>query len=184
MSNAASALAAVESLQALLPVKVEAIAKAMQQVQLAGRFQTVSRSTPTKKQPWVILDVAHNPHAARALAENLQASRMPNSKTFAVFAMLADKDIQGVVEALRHEIDTWYVASIAHIRGAKAEDLAAAIKTVTPKANIQIFDSADSAYQQACFALQACKDARESDKIVVFGSFFTVSTVLQGLLKT
>jgi dihydrofolate synthase/folylpolyglutamate synthase len=87
--------------------------------------------------------------------------------------MLADKDIQGVVQAVKDEIDIWYVATIDHVRGAKAVDLAAIISNVDPKAKIQIFQSANNAYQQACI------DADENDKIIVFGSFYTVASVMQ-----
>lgn len=207
LSNAACAITAVESLQSSLPVATEAITNAMLQVKLVGRFQTVSRQTLPKspwvkspqggkplgvKSPQVILDVAHNPHAARALAENLRVAKMQQGnarlgKTYAVFAMLADKDIQGVIDAVKNEIDGWYVAGIDHARGALAADLAVMIANRVPKANIKVFNSADNAYLQACIDIEACIDgcedgcekSGENDKIVVFGSFFTVATVMQ-----
>lgn len=189
LSNAACAVTAVEALQFALPVKYVDISNAMQQVQLAGRFQIVNRSSSETHLPRIILDVAHNPHAARALAENLKASKnaynqtsqskMASGKTFAVFAMLADKDINGVVEALKGEIDAWYVAGIDHARGAAAVDLALTIRNVVPKASIKVFDTADNAYRQACIDMQACMEVNENDKIAVFGSFFTVSSVMQ-----
>jgi dihydrofolate synthase/folylpolyglutamate synthase len=183
LNNAACAITAVESLQSSLPVATEAIANAMLQVKLVGRFQTVSRQT-LPKSPQVILDVAHNPHAARALAENLRLVKMQQGnsrlgKTYAVFAMLADKDIKGVIDAVKNEIDGWYVAGIDHARGALATDLAVMIANVIPKANIKVFNSADNAYLQACIDIEACKDANGNDKIIVFGSFFTVATVMQ-----
>ncbi len=176
LSNAACAVAAVESLQSSLPVTVDAISKAMQQVSLAGRFQVISRSTTNA--PQVILDVAHNPHAAHALAKNLkddkaQYTQTNTAKTFAVFAMLADKDISGVVIALKDEIDVWYIANIDHPRGAQASDLANIILAAMPLAQIRSFESINNAYQQACI------DIGENDKMVVFGSFFTVSSVMQ-----
>ena len=176
LDNAACAVTVVESLQSNLPVTTEAIANAMRQVQLAGRFQSVNRQTvsPSAK---VILDVAHNPHAALALAQNLKATRSPHSKTFAVFAMLADKDVTGVVEAVKQEIDAWFVASIDHVRGATATDLAQSIAKVAPEAKVKTFNSTDIAYLQACNEIEACIDANENDKIIVFGSFFTVSYV-------
>jgi dihydrofolate synthase/folylpolyglutamate synthase len=167
LNNAACAVTAIESLQAKLPVPGQAIADAMRQVTLAARFQTVAHA------PQVILDVAHNPHAARALAENLRATSSLETNTIAVFAMLADKDIKGVVEAVRGQIDTWYIASIDNVRGASATDLAAVITAVNPAAKYKMFENAAVAYQQACI------DAGENDKIVVFGSFFTVSNVMQ-----
>jgi dihydrofolate synthase/folylpolyglutamate synthase len=174
LSNAACAIAAVESLQSRLPVTVDSISRALLQVTLAGRFQTVS------KLPWVILDVAHNPHAARALSENLKAIKAHRpGKTFAVFAMLADKDIEGVVSAVKDDVDAWYVASINNVRGAMAADLCAVIRLVDPKTIVNVFDLAEAAYLRACLDIEACIDGSENDKIIVFGSFFTVSSVMQ-----
>lgn len=186
LNNAACAITAIESLQSRLPVEIDAIKNAMLLVRLAGRFQTVSKFSATSDTPWVILDVAHNPHAAKALAENLRAIKTQSSnvrpgKTFAVFAMLADKDIKGVIDAVKHEIDAWYVAGIDHARGALAKDLAEMIAGVIPNASIQIFNDANNAYQHACIDIEACIDVNENDKIIVFGSFFTVSTVMQFL---
>ncbi|MDI1299976.1 bifunctional tetrahydrofolate synthase/dihydrofolate synthase [Methylotenera sp.] len=167
LNNAACAVCAVESLQSQLPVTAANIASAMHQVSLAGRFQTVSTS------PHVILDVAHNPHAARALAANLNASRTPQGQTIAVFAMLADKDMQGVVQAVKDEIDLWYIAGIDNVRGAAAEELAAIVSEIDPHAKFKTFSNANIAYQQACI------DVGENDKILVFGSFYTVASVMQ-----
>jgi dihydrofolate synthase/folylpolyglutamate synthase len=166
LDNAACAVTAVESMQHLLPVKAESIAAAMRNVHVTGRFQTIA------EKPQVILDVAHNPHAARALAENLHACRSA-AKTIAVFAMLGDKDIAGVIAAVQAEIDVWYLADIDHARGAKAQELKRMLMNTQPEAKCRTFDSAASAYAQACL------DATENDKIVVFGSFFTVSNVMQ-----
>ncbi|WP_041359368.1 bifunctional tetrahydrofolate synthase/dihydrofolate synthase [Methylotenera versatilis] len=167
LNNAACAVSAVDSLQSRLPVTSSHIESAMRQVSLAGRFQTASTS------PHVILDVAHNPHAARALAVNLNASRTPQGQTVAVFAMLADKDIQGVVQAVKDEIDLWYIAGIDNVRGASAEELAAIVSEIDPHAKFKTFQNADIAYQQACI------DVGENDKILVFGSFYTVASVMQ-----
>jgi dihydrofolate synthase/folylpolyglutamate synthase len=170
LDNAACAIAAVESLQSKRAVSVDAMVKAMQTT-VAGRFQTISLN------PRVILDVAHNPHAARALAENLHACRKSSSKTIAVFAMLGDKDIPGVISAVQQEIDNWYVADIDHPRGAQAQDLKTFIAQIAPSANCLTFNSAAAAYAQACI------DVGENDKIVVFGSFFTVSNVMQAFAQ-
>ncbi len=176
LANASCAVAAVESLQVVLPINVKAIAAAMQQVRLAGRFQTVSLS------PTLILDVAHNPHAAAALAKNLKAHKVSGkSKTYAVFSMLADKDIAGVINLLKHDIDAWYVASIQHARSASVSELTHAILSVSPNANIKAFDSVALACEHAQTDLQACLDANENDKIIAFGSFFTVSDVMHYL---
>lgn len=185
LNNAACALAAVECMQAKLPVDAESIAEAMRQVAVAGRFQSVS------DRPLIILDVAHNPHAAKALAENLATLRLQHqshcpegnkqASTLAVFAMLADKDITGVVEAVKSEIDTWYVASIDHVRGALASDLERIITQASPLAKIKVFNTAAAAFEQARIDTEACIDGNENDKIVAFGSFFTVASVMQYL---
>jgi dihydrofolate synthase/folylpolyglutamate synthase len=183
LMNASCAIAAVESLQSTLPVKSEAIANAMAEVKLAGRFQTVSKS------PWLILDVAHNPHAAEALAKNLKAHRVQSQnkagvksgKTIAVFAMLADKDIKGVVNAVKDEIDFWYIAGIDHSRSTPVDTLVKVVLDTVPQAKIKKFDSAANACKQACIDTEVCIDRNENDKIVVFGSFFTVSNVMQYL---
>ena len=183
LMNASCAIAAVESLQSILPVTSQSIANAMTEVKLAGRFQTVSKS------PWLILDVAHNPHAAEALARNLKAHRVQSQnkagiksgKTIAVFAMLADKDIKGVVNAVKDEIDFWYIAGIDHNRSTPVDTLVKVVLDTVPLAKIKRFDSAAIACKQACIDIEVCIDRNENDKIVVFGSFFTVSSVMQYL---
>ena len=184
LSNASCAISAVEALHSILPVTNDALTRAMLEVTLAGRFQTVSPQAITKfprviKSPEVILDVAHNPHAAHALAENLKASKARTGRTYAVFAMLADKDVKGVIEAVIHDIDVWYLASIDNIRGASVDELASIIMDVMPNTIYKTFDNAADAFLQACIDIEACIDIDENDKIVVFGSFFTVSSVMQ-----
>ncbi len=173
--NAACAVAAVESLQHQLPVEPRAIALAMQQVKLAGRFNLVMQ------RPKLILDVAHNPHAAHALAGNLKTHYQADSKTYAVFAMLADKDIAGVVTAVKQHIDTWYVACVDHPRKTTVEDTVAAIRQAAPDAVLKTFNTIAEACQQAITDMHACIDAHENDKIVAFGSFFTVADVMRYL---
>ncbi|NOT15326.1 MAG: bifunctional tetrahydrofolate synthase/dihydrofolate synthase [Methylotenera sp.] len=169
LNNAACAITAVEMLQNRLAVKEDAIAQAMLQVMVMGRFQVISH------QPFIALDVAHNPHAAFALVQNIKSIKTPLGKTIAVFAMLADKDTQGVIDAVMPEIDVWYVASIDHVRGALATELVAKITQSSATAKLKSFDSVAEAY------LQACEEASENDRIIVFGSFFTVASVLQCL---
>jgi dihydrofolate synthase/folylpolyglutamate synthase len=166
--NAACVITAIEALQQVLPVTPTAIATGLRTAILAGRFQQHSNS------PQVILDVAHNPHAASALAENLR--KLPcRGRTLAVIAMLADKDIAGVVAAVGMEVDSWYAAGIDNARGASALQLVNLIYLQVPDDVIQSFPDVTSAY------LQACMDASENDRIVVFGSFFTVADVMRVL---
>src|SRR5690606_2071093 len=93
LGNAATALAALDLLKDRLPVDMGAIRRGLVHVDLPARFQALPG------QPMTILDVGHNPHAARALATSLKA--LPaGGRTIAVFSMLKDKDIEAVVAAL------------------------------------------------------------------------------------
>lgn len=185
LDNAACAVTAVIALQSALPVSEVAIAKAMQEIKLVGRFYTDSRF------PWLILDVAHNPHAAIALAENLKVLKEnsvtaisysnQNPRVFSVFSMLADKDIKGVVDALKDEVNAWYVAPIEHSRGASVAVLLEAINKAAPNAPVKVFNNLGDAYYQAYLDRESCIEPNENDKIVAFGSFFTVSGVMQYL---
>ena len=176
LNNASCAIAAVQALQDDLPVTTAHIAKAMQQVALTGRFQTVL------SHPQVILDVAHNPHAARALNANLQTLiAQTNCKVIAVFAMLADKDIQGVVNAIAPLIDVWFVAPIDHIRGAQLSDMQSILLHVAAEKNINTFNSVNAAYNAAIANAETRIKQGENVKIIVFGSFFTVAAVMQAI---
>jgi dihydrofolate synthase/folylpolyglutamate synthase len=164
IGNAACAMAAVHCLQARLPVSATSMANGLKHVRLPGRFQSMGGK------PEIILDVAHNPHAARGLAENLR-NRPHGGRTLAVFAMLRDKDIAGVVRELADSVDAWYVAGIQTARGAEAQALAGLVQAI-PGAHV--YCSADVT---AAFRL-ACMSAGENDRIIVFGSFYTVADVL------
>lgn len=166
--NASCVITAIQSLQDILPVSQVAISEGLRTVRLHGRYQYLS------SKPDVILDVAHNPHAAKSLASNLQKTST-SGKTIAVFAMLADKDIVGVVNAISDEIDHWYVSGISHIRGANGDQVKALILSELPNASIRLFDEVADAYAQACI------DANENDRIIILGSFFTVAEVMRVL---
>ena len=119
-----------------------------------------------------MLDVAHNPHAARALADALGAMGY-HPETIAVCAMLADKDAAGVVAALRPRVDRWFVAGLPGARGDDGGRLRDALLAagVTSDA-IRVFADVAQAYAAARDA------AGEADRIVVFGSFLTVAAAM------
>jgi dihydrofolate synthase/folylpolyglutamate synthase len=135
-------------------------------VHLQGRFQVL----PGK--PAIVLDVAHNPHAARVLASTLGTMGFFPG-TIAVFGMLADKDVHGVIDAVKARIDRWFVATLPGPRGAAADALRARLEEagVAPSA-IRMFDDIDAGFAAAR------EDAGEADRIVVFGSFLTVAAAL------
>ncbi|HZP91260.1 MAG TPA: bifunctional tetrahydrofolate synthase/dihydrofolate synthase [Burkholderiales bacterium] len=170
LGNAACAIAALESLHDRLAVDMGAIRRALVEVELPGRFQVLPG------RPTVILDVGHNPQAARALRGNLEA--MPRAgRTLAVFGMLADKDIAGVAGALAEVIDEWFVCSLPGPRGAAASSLASVIGSLRPDAGVSEHSDPAQAFAHAR------ETARGDDRILVFGSFYTVSGVLQSMRR-
>lgn len=166
-NNAANVIFAVRALQATLPVKETQLLQALTGTEVTGRFQYWHRA------PDVILDVAHNPHAARALRDNLQRLGADGSRVIAVFSMLSDKDIASVVDILHEAIDEWHVAPIQHPRAARIDYLRDCLsRHVSPE---HVYLHADLAT-----ALQSgYKKAAKNDKIIVFGSFFTVAAILE-----
>ncbi|HET9114287.1 MAG TPA: bifunctional tetrahydrofolate synthase/dihydrofolate synthase [Burkholderiales bacterium] len=165
VNNAAAAIAALELLQQRLPVPEQALRLGLKNAVIPGRFQVLPGL------PLRILDVAHNPHGAAALAENL--GRMPvTGKTYAVFAMLADKDIASVVAAMTDEIDIWLAAGLNESRGASAAQMHTILEA-SGATRIQLLDSVEQAWNLAC------EQASENDRICVFGSFYTVAAVLR-----
>jgi len=165
LGNAAAAITALECLRERLPVAVNDIRAGLLQADNPGRFQVLPG------RPVVILDVAHNPQAARALAASLESMGRAG-RTLAVFAMLKDKDIAGVVNALKSGIAHWYIAGLGGARGASAAELERALAGAAVSA-VTACDGVAAAY------MQACDMAAENDRIVVFGSFFTVAAVMQ-----
>jgi dihydrofolate synthase/folylpolyglutamate synthase len=168
LENAACVVDAVQMMQSGLPVSREDMVVGLESVRLPGRFQQVERS------PQIFLDVAHNPHAARALSQNLR--QLPQSnRTLAVFGMLADKDIAGVIEKVGPGMDAWYLADLPVPRGATAQQLARLVHQYDSNCDVRKFTDVASAYRQACI------DAGRNDRIVVFGSFYTVADVMKEL---
>ncbi|MFL9610634.1 bifunctional tetrahydrofolate synthase/dihydrofolate synthase [Methylobacillus sp. Pita2] len=168
LNNAACVVNAVDALREILPATPEHMRQGLQSVALNGRFQLC------RQQPQVILDVAHNPHAAWALASNL-AQHPVAGRTLAVFSMLADKDIPGVVRAVAPHIDAWHIAKVAHGRGAGAAQLRECVLAQAASSPVSIHADVSTAYRQAC------NDAGENDRIIVFGSFFTVADIMREL---
>jgi dihydrofolate synthase/folylpolyglutamate synthase len=167
--NTSAALAALEALRERIPVSAQDIRLGLANVELPGRFQVV----PGK--PQVILDVAHNPHAAAVLAQNLgNMGFFPY--TYAVFGAMADKDIEGVIAHLKGEIDHWNVTSLPTPRAASAAMLAGALRDAGvnqgPDSSVTEFDTPADAFQDAV------KRSSENDRILVFGSFHTVAGVM------
>lgn len=165
LANASCALAALELMHPQLPIDIGAIKRGLVEVTNPGRFQVLPG------RPTVVLDVGHNPHAARALVSSLQLLPFAE-KRIAVFAMLSDKDIDSVIELCKGEFDEWYVASLSEEpRGASADLLVQKLHEHGVN-EIKTFANVADAYQAAL------SNVSENDRITVFGSFFTVAKVL------
>jgi dihydrofolate synthase/folylpolyglutamate synthase len=166
-ANAATVLMALETLAHRLPVSQAQIRDGLAQARVAGRFQVIPGS------PLQVLDVAHNAEAARALAQTL--SQMPcGGRTIAVFGMLADKDIAAVTQAMRAVVDRWHVFTLAVPRGANAAALRAVLD-VQGISDVHEFDTPIAAHAAALAVAQPV------DRVVIFGSFYTVGDILARL---
>ncbi|MFM9967257.1 MAG: bifunctional tetrahydrofolate synthase/dihydrofolate synthase [Burkholderiales bacterium] len=165
LANASCVLAALDSIREVIPVSMQAIREGLSRVELPGRFQVMPGV------PCVVVDVAHNPHAAAVLAQNLaDQGFFPNTR--AVIGMLSDKDIEGVCQALTGKIDEWHAADLSGPRAASAGQLAVAIENSAAGGTIFQYSSPLAAYQSAR------ERSNDNDRIVLFGSFLTVASFL------
>jgi dihydrofolate synthase/folylpolyglutamate synthase len=166
LDNASACIAALDCLRDRLPVAAQDIRNGLAQVALPARFQVLPG------RPATILDVAHNPQAARALAANL-AALPPSDRTIAVCGILRDKDIGGIIAAVGPRITHWHVATLEGPRGTNARRLADELQHAGITAPVTQHAAVAGAWHAAC------KEAGENDKIVVFGSFLTVAAVMR-----
>jgi len=169
LANAATAIAAIHSLGTRLDVPLDAIRSALSAVRVPGRLQCIA------ERPRTLVDVGHNPQAARALAAWLDGE--PNSgKVFAVYGALADKDVGGVVQALGPRVDRWFLAGLDADtpRGLDAGALAAKVSAALPGADVVVFTNVAPA------RAAARKAAGEADTVLLFGSFFVAAAALAG----
>ena len=166
--NASVALAALEAIADQLPVTMQAIRPGLIETELSGRFQVV----PGK--PAIVLDVGHNPQAVKVLADNLSNMGFFD-RTRAVLGMLADKDIAGALAPLKDRVDVWHLASLPGPRGTTAAALAQIVRDAGVGGEIVCHDTPAEAMRAAREA------AGESDRILAFGSFYTVAGALEAL---
>ena len=178
--NASVALAALGTLHDRLPVSMQAVREGLMHAELRGRFQVLPG------RPVMVLDVAHNPHAAAVLEDNLSAMGF-HPDSHAVVGMMQDKDMQGVFRALAKRFSAWHCASLPGPRGASAAQLAAQLQPVLLELRDQAIAGGDKSavlpqvfcYDSPSAALHAAKErAGQDDRICIFGSFLTVADVL------
>jgi dihydrofolate synthase/folylpolyglutamate synthase len=167
VDNAATAIAAIHALGTRVDVSPEAIRQALEGVRVPGRLQRIA------EHPLTLVDVGHNPQAARALAAWLDATPR-RGQVRAVYGALADKDIGGVIDALIDRVDHWYLAGLERDtpRGLPSGALAAMLAAIRPAAPSRSFDDVGSAWKAAR------AEAGEDDVLLLFGSFFVAAAAL------
>jgi dihydrofolate synthase/folylpolyglutamate synthase len=165
--NASGVLAAFEALRQRLPVTAQAIRNGLAMVDLPGRFQIVPG------QPALVLDVAHNPHAVAALAANLDAMGFYPT-THAVFGAMGDKDLAPMLAKIGPLVDRWYFTDLPTPRAASARVLQERWQSLPGRRDVP--SSTHASPEEAFRAAVAA--AEPADRILVFGSFYTVGGVL------
>jgi dihydrofolate synthase/folylpolyglutamate synthase len=166
--NASAVLAALELLESRLRVPRSAIERGLLTVSLPGRFQIVRRTRPRPIE-W-ILDVAHNPAAARSLATQL-ARNATRGRTIAVCGVLGDKDVEGIATELQGSFDAWVIVGLQGGRALAPDALAARVRAIGVSVEAVAADVV-----AGCRAAEAL--AQSGDRVVVFGSFLTVGPAL------
>ena len=168
LMNASGVLAALTALRDKLPVTAQAVRVGLSMVELPGRFQIIPG------QPTLVLDVAHNPHSVAALAENLDAMGFYPC-THAVFGAMADKDVAPMLARVGPLVDKWYFTDLPTARAATGDVLQAKWQASNTRKDVT-----SNAYKTPESALQAAIAAADpADRIVVFGSFYTVGGILK-----
>lgn len=163
--NAASVLMAVTEMENLLPVSVKSIHTGLQNINLKGRFQFIDADIP------VLLDVAHNTQAVSSLVDYL-LNNFSDKKIYAVFSMMKDKDITGVIEIIKPVIKHWFIAPLNNPRTAGETLMQDSFRRCE-------LDNVSFGYKNFSETYAAAEERSEgSDLILVFGSFFLVSEYL------
>jgi dihydrofolate synthase/folylpolyglutamate synthase len=163
--NASAAIMAVTCLQSLLPVSQASIGQGLQAVNLPGRFQLIAGDPP------VLLDVGHNPQAVETLLNHLQV-HFAQVRIHAVFAMMKDKDIPGVLSLMKQRVAKWYLAPLKNPRAANVDLLSGYFQQ-------QDIKNVNHGYLDFAEAFNAARSqAKPGELILIFGSFFLVSEYL------
>ncbi len=168
LMNASGVLAALTALRDVLPVTAQAVRNGLSVVELPGRFQIIPG------QPTLVLDVAHNPHSVAALAANLDAMGFYPC-THAVFGAMADKDLATMFVRVGPLVDKWYFTDLPTPRAASGDALLSQWRSGESRKDVtaSTFNTPQEALNSAVSA------ADPADRIVVFGSFFTVGGILE-----
>ena len=166
LNNAATVVAGLQAVNDILPTTQESIKQGLKKITLMGRLQTIHHN------PEWLIDVAHNPHAAKELTKHLQAHTI-KGKSIALFSMLKDKDIQQVVAIMDQHIDEWHIVELEGSRSTELSELKEIINEQNP-------DKAVVAHQNFSNAIKSIKSSSNlQDRVVAFGSFLVVSELIK-----
>lgn len=167
LNNAAGVVMVLELLADRLPVTQQQLRQGLLAITPPPGRQQILTQPVTQ-----ILDVAHNVDSVGALAD-LLATQPCSGHTHAVVGMLVDKDLTGILARIATRIDNWHLGSIGQPRGAQAEQLREALLQVNADARLTCYPDISTAWQAATGQLNA------EDRLIVFGSFYTVAEVLK-----
>ena len=176
--NAGTAIASL--LKTPFNVSEQVIRETLQEAQMTGRFQQLQAAdfahfSGYRPKAQVIIDVGHNPHAARYLAERLQAVK--KAKIFAIFSCLEDKELSGIVQPLAGIIDEWHCVGLDCWRGQSGQAVYDKLVNCLPNATACVYENVDA------IAPMLFEQAEGKDIILVFGSFHTVADFVLYLEK-
>ena len=165
-------------MQDFLPITRSAVVEGLENVVIAARFQRIKECDEHGSS--VTIDVGHNPQAAEVLAENLCRTTKPGERVWAVFGMFADKDMTSVASIMNRHIDRWFVTGLPKPRGAEAQELKDAMANGgVDLGKVVTCESVDDALRKAL--AESKTEGAESIKIIGFGSFVTVTGILESL---
>lgn len=182
VQNAAGALAALSLMKADFPRYRSGIARGFESVRLTGRFQCIKPRDELGAE--LAIDVGHNPNAAEALVGNLRKYRVPGEELWAVFGMLADKDMKEVSRIVSPVISRWFAASLTGPRAASSSELSRAMEQAgVDMSRVCTFDSVADALGQALAESRKALSGGRAVKIIGFGSFVTVSAIMRELAE-
>lgn len=182
LNNAATAIAGLLSVKSLLPVSSKAINEGLKTAQVIGRLQTLHEN------PDWLIDVAHNPHAAKQLAKYIKETPK-QGKTYALFSMLRDKDIIGVVNEMDSCIDEWHIFPTQGSRGLNLQELKQVFIQHQKSSNNEQYTEQETTQDQLSNIIshENFDDASETvknimkdeDRVVAFGCFLVISEILK-----
>lgn len=166
LNNAATVVAGLQVINDFSPTTQESIKQGLREISLTGRLQTIQHN------PEWLIDVAHNPHAAKQLAKHLQIHSI-NGRTIALFSMLKDKDIQQVVTIMDQYVDVWHIVELEGSRSTQLSELKEIINEQNPNKTVVT-------YQSFSNAIKSIKTSSNlQDRVVAFGSFLVVSELIK-----